>query len=62
MVGTLDFEFVYFVLDPGFVVYPIVQQQINFELMDLMDDAQLALAVPRRVLHENAGKGLLAVP
>lgn len=53
---SLDFEFVYYVLNPGFAVYRDIQQQINFQLMDLIERMQLALAVPRRELHDKTTK------
>ncbi|MDO1528543.1 mechanosensitive ion channel family protein [Fulvimonas sp. R45] len=58
---SLDFEFVYYVLDPGFATYRDIQQRINFGLMDLLDDMQVKLAVPVRALH-GAGAGPAPAP
>jgi small-conductance mechanosensitive channel len=58
---SLDFEFVYYVLDPGFATYRDIQQRINFGLMDLLDDMQVKLAVPVRALHD-AGPGPAPAP
>ena len=49
---SLDFEFVYYVLDPSFALYRDIQQRINFQVMDVLEHLQVKLAVPARVLHE----------
>lgn len=52
--SSLDLEFVYYVLDPGFERYRDVQQQINFAILDLLEKLGVRLAVPARVLHQPA--------
>jgi small-conductance mechanosensitive channel len=49
--SSLNLEFVYYMLDPGFDRYRDVQQQINFAIMDLLDTLGVKLAVPARVVH-----------
>lgn len=59
---SLDFEFVYYVLDPSFALYRDIQQHINFQVMDVLERQQVKLAVPARVLHEGgAGKPAAAL-
>lgn len=44
----LKFEFVYYVLSPNFGIYRDVQQRVNSHIMDLLDNLQIAFAVPGR--------------
>lgn len=43
---SFDFEFVYYVVHPGFVMYRDIQQQINLEIMGLLEDMGVRFAVP----------------
>lgn len=49
---SLDFEFVYYVLDPSFLLYRDIQQRINFHVMDTLEHIQVRLALPARLLHQ----------
>lgn len=51
---SLDFEFVYHVLDPSFALYRDIQQKIDFHVMDLLEQMDVKLALPARVVHEAA--------
>lgn len=51
---SLDFEFVYFVLDRSFETYRDIQQQINFSIMDVLQSLGAKLAVPVQVLHRGS--------
>ncbi|MCK9514615.1 MAG: mechanosensitive ion channel family protein [Ottowia sp.] len=51
---SLDFEFVYYMLDPGFAVYRDTQQDINLGIMALLEELQVPLAIPARVVREAA--------
>lgn len=51
---SLDFEFVYYMLDPGFVLYRDTQQDFNFAIMALLEELQVPLAVPARAVREVA--------
>ncbi|MGH8215154.1 MAG: mechanosensitive ion channel family protein [Rhodanobacteraceae bacterium] len=46
-----EFEFVYYVLDPGYTLYCDIQQRINFEIMAVLEKLGVEFAVPARVLH-----------
>lgn len=49
--SSLDFEIVYFVLDPDFTVYMDVQQAINFALFRRFQDEGIGFAYPTRTLY-----------
>jgi small-conductance mechanosensitive channel len=49
--GWLEFECVYYMLDPDYAAYRDAQQQINFQLMDALERLQVQLAVPVRALQ-----------
>lgn len=55
----LEFEFVYFVLDPAYNVYADLQQRINFEVMDLLERMGLPFAVPVRSVQVADRPGFL---
>jgi small-conductance mechanosensitive channel len=46
-----EFEFVYYVLDPGYTLYCDIQQSINFEIMAVLEKLGIDFAVPARMLH-----------
>ena len=47
----LDFEFVYYVLDPGYNLYAEIQQRIYLKMLDLWDELDIEFAIPARKLH-----------
>ncbi|HEY9110241.1 MAG TPA: mechanosensitive ion channel family protein [Rhodanobacteraceae bacterium] len=47
----LEFEFVYYVLDPSYNVFAAIQQRINLRVLDLWDELGIEFAVPVRKLH-----------
>jgi hypothetical protein len=47
----LEFEFVYYVLNPDFSAYRDIQQRVNFLIMDLLAGMDVKFAVPARMLH-----------
>jgi small-conductance mechanosensitive channel len=47
----LDFEFVYFVLDPGYNVFVEIQQRINLDMLEAWQELGIEFAVPARKLH-----------
>ncbi|MGH8190167.1 MAG: mechanosensitive ion channel family protein [Rhodanobacteraceae bacterium] len=47
----LDFEFVYYVLDPAYNTFVEIQQRINLTMLDVWDELGIEFAVPARVLH-----------
>ena len=49
--GWMAFECVYYVLAPSYAVFRDVQQQIHFDLLDLLAEKELQLAVPVRALQ-----------
>jgi small-conductance mechanosensitive channel len=54
---SLTFEFVYYVLNPSYNVYMDKQQHINLCIMDILDELNVALAVPVRALRTASGPG-----
>jgi small-conductance mechanosensitive channel len=46
-----EFEFVYYVLDPGFTLYCDIQQRINLEIIDLLEQRDVEFAIPARMLR-----------
>jgi small-conductance mechanosensitive channel len=49
--SSLDFEVVYFVLDPNYITYMDIQQTINLELFRRFDEAGIEFAYPTRTLY-----------
>lgn len=49
--ASLDYEFIYHVLSPQFVVHRDVQQHITLAIMALLERLQVRLISPTRVLH-----------
>ncbi len=47
----LDFEFVYYVLDPAYNLFVEIQQRINLAMLDAWDELGIEFAVPARKLH-----------
>lgn len=59
---SLDFEVVYFVLDPGYIVYMNIQQAINLDLVRHFEQRGIRLAMPSQTVyfgdaraHDNQG-------
>jgi small-conductance mechanosensitive channel len=46
-----EFEFVYYVLDPGYTLYCDIQQRINVDIMAVLEGLGVDFAVPARRLH-----------
>jgi small-conductance mechanosensitive channel len=44
----LDFEFVYYVLDPAYNTFVEIQQRINLAMLDAWDELGIEFAVPAR--------------
>ncbi len=53
----LDFEFVYYVLDPSYNIYVEIQQRINLAMLDAWHDLGIEFAVPARALHAASADG-----
>lgn len=51
--SSLDFEFVYRVLDPGFDLHRDIQQRISLGMMEIVEQLRLQWAAPRRVLQSS---------
>ncbi|HEX7370398.1 MAG TPA: mechanosensitive ion channel family protein [Rhodanobacteraceae bacterium] len=47
----LEFEFVYYVLDPSYNIYVEIQQNINLGMLAAFDELGVELALPARKLH-----------
>lgn len=47
----LDFEFVYFVLDPDYNLFVEIQQRISLKMLDAWDELGIEFAVPARKVH-----------
>lgn len=54
--ASLDYEFVYFVLDPGFALHRDVQQHITLAILALIEREGVRLITPTQVLHASAGR------
>ena len=50
----LDFEFVYYVLDPGYNTFVEIQQRINLAMLDAWHELGIEFAVPARKVHSPA--------
>ena len=53
----LDFEFVYYVLDPDYNLFVEIQQRINLAMLDAWHELGIEFAVPARKLHAAAASG-----
>ncbi|HJR09875.1 MAG TPA: mechanosensitive ion channel family protein [Rhodanobacteraceae bacterium] len=53
----LDFEFVYYVLDPGYNTFVEIQQRINLAMLEAWDELGIEFAVPARKVHAAAPAG-----
>ncbi|MGH8163203.1 MAG: mechanosensitive ion channel family protein [Rhodanobacteraceae bacterium] len=51
-----EFEFVYYVLDPGYTLYCDIQQRINFQIMAVLEKLGVGFAVPARRVHASASE------
>lgn len=49
--SSLDFEVVYYVLDPDYTRYMDIQQAINLALMERMQSESISFAFPTQTLH-----------
>jgi small-conductance mechanosensitive channel len=49
--SSLDFEVVYYVLNPDYNIYMDIQQEINLGLMRKLAAAQVEFAFPTRTLY-----------
>jgi small-conductance mechanosensitive channel len=58
-VHSLDFEAVYYVLDPGFTTYMDVQQAINLRLVRELHARGIHFALPARMVQLHGGLGTL---
>ncbi|TAN07322.1 MAG: mechanosensitive ion channel family protein [Rhodanobacteraceae bacterium] len=54
---ALEFEFVYYVLEPGYDTFVAIQQRINLAILGAFDELGIALAVPARQLQPAAATG-----
>ena len=57
----LDFEFVYYVLDPSYDTYVAIQQRINLAMLDAWHDLGVEFAIPARTLHAASTDGSTGV-
>ncbi|MGH8182883.1 MAG: mechanosensitive ion channel family protein [Rhodanobacteraceae bacterium] len=53
-----EFEFVYYVLDPGYTLYCDIQQRINLEIMAMLEKMDIEFAIPARMLRTAAPNGV----
>lgn len=56
-----EFEFVYYVLDPGYTLYCDIQQRINLEIMAVLEKLGVDFAIPARMLHAPVHDGVAAL-
>lgn len=54
---SLDFEVVYYVLLPDYIVYMDIQQAINLEIFKQFDEENIEFAFPTRTVHISGQKG-----
>ena len=47
----LDFEFVYYVLDPSYNTFAEIQQRINLAMLDAWNELGIEFAIPTRKVH-----------
>jgi small-conductance mechanosensitive channel len=58
-----EFEFVYYVLDPGYNLYRDIQQRVNLKIMELFEELNVEFAVPaRQVRISTSGADEAALP
>lgn len=57
----LDFEFVYYVLDPAYNTFVEIQQRINLKMLEAWDDLGIEFAVPARKVHAAPANGAAIV-
>jgi small-conductance mechanosensitive channel len=57
-----EFEFVYYVLEPGYTLYCDIQQRINFEIIALLEKLGIDFAIPARMLHAPSAGEADALP
>ena len=58
--SALEFELVYWVLNPDYTVYMDVQQRINFAIFRVFEDESIEFAFPSRTLYIPDLKGAMA--
>ena len=51
----LDFEFVYYVLDPAYNTFVEIQHRINLAMLDAWDEMEIEFAIPAQKLHTSTG-------
>ncbi|MFA6494706.1 MAG: mechanosensitive ion channel family protein, partial [Candidatus Paceibacterota bacterium] len=51
----LEIETVYYVLSPDYNLYMDIQQKINLAILEKLDDEDVSLAVPSRVMYTRKG-------
>lgn len=51
----LDFEIVYYVLDPAYNVFVEIQQRINLAMLDAWHELEIEFAIPAQKLHASPG-------
>jgi small-conductance mechanosensitive channel len=49
--SSLDFEWVYFILDANYNLYMDIQQRINFAILDEFEKQGIDVAYPTRTVH-----------
>jgi small-conductance mechanosensitive channel len=54
--SSLDYEVVYYVLDPDYNLYMDIQQEINFKLMDAFAEKNIGFAYPTTTMHVVKGE------
>lgn len=57
----LDFEFVYYVLDPAYNTFVEIQQRINLRMLDAWHELEIQFAVPTRKVHATSSDGTAIV-
>src|SRR6185312_14552294 len=58
----LDFEIVYYVLDPGYNVFVEIQQRINLAMLDAWHELEIEFAIPAQKLHTSNGSLTVSAP
>ena len=58
--SSLDFEVVYWVLDPDYLKYMDIQQSVNLAIMRRFAERRIAFALPVRTIH--VASGSIGVP
>ena len=57
----LDFEFVYYVLDPAYNTFVEIQQRINLRMLDAWQELDIQFAIPARKVHAGSPDGAAVV-